>query len=257
MKLMHRPGAEIDGDQQRFLSQPHKTKRLWAEAKTLWLAEQACAETSRLDRWFALTDYKKSFKGEKPREFGKEVIAALRLHLVGLQKGRCCYCRRWLQNVAHARPVEHVLSRKDYPQFSMQYRNLVVCCRDCNQKKSDANWCDLPHTARHYPKVIDDYFHPRLHVYDTHIRYVRIETNDTVVALYHGLTDQGRHLCREHLKTIAQVDGLVSNNKRVSKAFARLQAASDVRDPSKVRELDAFINELHVAMHRVAGTRRP
>jgi uncharacterized protein (TIGR02646 family) len=252
MKLTHRTPAEINKDRQDFLSQPHETKALWADAKKLWEQEQACSEGSRLDRWTALTNYKTKHKNGKPREFGKEVIFALRKHLAKLQGNRCCYCRRWLQPVAPARPVEHILSRKDYPQFSMNYWNLVVCCRDCNQRKTADNWSTLSCTARAYPIQVTEHFHPRIHIFDSHIRYLRVETNDVSIAIYHGLTPQGRHLCREHLKTISQVDGLMSNNKRVANAVARLQAAGQVRDPGTTREFDAFINELHVAFHRMA-----
>lgn len=256
MKLTHRSGAELDADRQRFLSQPHETKSLCADAKKLWITEQAHSASHRLDGWRVLTAHRTKFKSGKPRDFGKEIISTLRQHLAKLQGNRCCYCRRWLQNVAHARPVEHVLSRKDYPQFSLHYHNLALACRDCNHEKRADNWSKLPHDAKDYPTVVADYFHPRLHIFDSHIRYVRMETNDTAIAIYHGLTKQGRHLCREHLKTISQVDGLMSNNKRISKAVASLQAASDVRDHGKTKELDNFINELHAAVHRIARKKR-
>jgi uncharacterized protein (TIGR02646 family) len=253
MKLTHRTPAEINKDQQDFLSQPHETKALWADARRLWEQEQAYSESSRLDRWTVLTKHKTKYKKSgKPREFGKEIISALRTHLAKLQGNRCCYCRRWLQNVAPARPVEHVLSRKDYPQFSMNYWNLVVCCRDCNQKKKADNWSTLSFAAKSYPIQVNEHFHPRIHVFDSHIRYLRVETNDVSIAVYHGLTPQGRHLCRKHLKTISEVDGLISNNKRVARAVARLQAAGEARDPSATQKLDAFINELHIAFHRMA-----
>jgi uncharacterized protein (TIGR02646 family) len=252
VNLTHRPWSELDADQQRFLDQPHETKSLWADAKKLWQVEQARSERDRADGWTGLTAYKTKFRSGKTRDFGKEIIFVLRKHLAKLQGNRCCYCRRWLQNVAQARPVEHILSRKDYPQFSLQYRNLALCCRDCNQQKQATNWSKLPTSVTDYPTLIGDYFHPRLHIYDRHVRYVRMETNDTAIAIYHGLTAQGRHLCRQHLKTISEIDGLMSNNKRISRAVASLQAASDVQDATKTRELDAFINELHLALHRIA-----
>lgn len=247
-----RTAVELNQQREQFLLSPHKAKKFRATARTLWESEQDLSEKNRTDGWTLL--YKHTVK--KPdgtdRTFGVEVICALRVHLACLQQNKCCYCRRWLQNVAQARPVEHILSRDDYPQFSLNYWNLALCCRDCNQLKTNKNWSALPSTATAYPSTVADHYHPRLHIYDRHIRFVRLETNDSSIAVYQGLTKQGRQLCRDHLKTISQVDSLFRNNPRISQAIERLQARGDVIDRDAHSSLGEFINALHTAVHRIA-----
>lgn len=254
MKVKQRTAEELNKCLQEFLSQPHEVKKLQAEAKKIWESEQELSAKKNEDRWTALRDYSiKNDKGEN-RAIGNEILSALRSRLAKLQGNRCCYCRRWLQNIAHARPIEHVLSRNDYPQFSLHYWNLAVCCRDCNQLKSDNNWSLLPKDANEYPSEIPNHFHPRIHIFDGHVRYIRVETNNTSIAIYHGLTTQGRHLCREHLKTISQVDALFRNNRRITEAIERLQLAGEVSDPKATAKLREFIESLHTAIYRIASS---
>ncbi|MRW89760.1 hypothetical protein GJ699_07170 [Duganella sp. FT80W] len=257
MMAMYRTAVELDAERDQFLSQPHSTKALWAEAKKAWEDEHRKATRLKKDRWPTLTDYKFPKKGGKKRPLGREIISMLRKHLAKLQGNRCCYCRRWLQNIAHARPVEHILSRKEYPQFSLHYWNMALCCRDCNQLKGKKKWGTLALTAVDYPTTVGDYFHPRLHIYDGHVRYVRLETNDTTIAIYHGLSAPGRQLCRDHLKTISQVDALIQNNPRVRTAVETLQLAGENVDPGATQKLNEFIDAMHQAVHRIAQKATP
>lgn len=244
--------AEIELQEQRFLSEPHKTKSLRNAARLYWLDEAKAAVDHISDRWHTVLNYQiKNPKG-KLRPLGREIVSTLRSHLAKLQGHRCCYCRRWLQNVAYARPIEHIFSRKDYPQFSVTYRNLAVSCRDCNQLKGAQKWTILPAGTLVYPSAAPNHYHPRLHRYDLHVRYVRVETNDSSIAIYHGLTEQGRQLCKDLLKTISQVDGLMYNNRQFAKSIAILQDAGDKNVPEKTEKLDEFIESLHEAIRRIA-----
>jgi uncharacterized protein (TIGR02646 family) len=259
MSATTRSVEELDRDEAAFLARPHKYQYLQSEARKIWAEEQKIPVSGREDGWSRLAQHtvlkpNPNPKGET-RPIGAEIISALRRHLANLQGTRCCYCRRWLQNIAHARPVEHILSRDEYPQFSLHYRNLALACRDCNHQKTNNNWTTLARTATTYPLPEDasDYFHPRLHVYDGHIRYVRVETNDAAIAIYQGLTDQGRQLCRDHLKKISQVDALFKNNRQLSGEIERLQAAGDNPDEAERVKLNEFVDALHEAIYRIAG----
>lgn len=260
MSATTRTVEELDRDEAAFLSRPHKSKSLWKEAREIWDEEQKASSENFEDRWSRLAQRtvlkpNPNPKGET-RPIGAEIVSTLRRHLANLQGTRCCYCRRWLQNIAHARPVEHILSRDGYPQFSLHYRNLALACRDCNQQKTNQNWTTLDQAATTYPAPdkISDYFHPRLHIFDGHIRYVRVETNDAAVAIYQGLTEQGRQLCRDHLKKISQVDALFKNNRRLSGVIERLQAAGDNPDEAARTRLSEFVDTLHEAIFRIAGS---
>ena len=253
MTRTQRTAIELNSAEQEFLARPHSVKSLWGQARTVWAEERDLSETKHEDRWSVLAQRTLPKTRGVDRAFGAEIVSALRKHLTDLQGSRCCYCRRWLQNVAYARPVEHVLSRDDYPQFSLHYWNLALACRDCNQVKSNKKWTSLPVTADEYPIDAHDYFHPRIHFFDAHIRYVRVETNDASIAIYQGITEQGRQLCREHLKKISQVDALFRNNRQISSAIERLQAVGDMPNKEATTKLGEFIDTLHTAIYRIAG----
>jgi hypothetical protein len=55
---------------------------------------------------------------------GPLIKNAFRRFVLDLQGNRCCYCRRWLLNIAHAKPIEHILPRHSYPQFSVNFWNF-------------------------------------------------------------------------------------------------------------------------------------
>lgn len=258
MSATTRTTQEIDNEESAFFSEPHETINLRSQARTLWKNEQKISNDTAVDRWTTLTKYTVRKKEPNPknntRPFGKEIIFKLRKHLALLQGTKCCYCRRWLQNIAHARPIDHILSRDDYPQFSLHYRNLALACRDCNHQKSNKKWTNLDKSIKEYPKPesVTEYYHPRLHKFDGHIRYVRIETNDASIAIYHGLTDQGRQLCRDHLKKISQVDALFKNNRQLATSIVRLQAAGEKPSAHEMTRLNEFVETLHQAIFRIS-----
>lgn len=141
--------------------------------------------------------------GDVNNAVSKELKATLRKSLKSRQEPRCCYCKRWLINNAHASPIEHVLPRKVYPQFALRARNLAIACNDCNALKTDDDWGQFAEPHLLYPTPTHmSFFHPRYHPYDEHIRYLRVETNQQEFVTYHGLTPQGRHLCAELLSKV-------------------------------------------------------
>lgn len=173
----------------------------------------------------------------------------LRLALKNRQEPRCCYCKRWLLNHASAAPIEHVLSRDTYPQFALQPRNLAISCVDCNSVKGKADWGGFPVAPSRYPAVESlDFFHPRHHRYDEHIRFIRMETNRQEFVSYHGLTPQGQHLCTQLLSAVVGKRSL----KRSYPALAGWQRTLDdldARGDSTDRpQLDAFRQAMEVAI---------
>jgi uncharacterized protein (TIGR02646 family) len=216
------------------------------EVKCLIKALRKISCAGKADIWGKL--YKATYTLSCGSEItGKEIRRQLSKHLVELQKGRCCYCRRRLQNIAYARPIEHILSRSDYPQFSMHYANLAIACFDCNHLKSDTNWTSVPLKTRRYPGLAKakDFYHPRLHNYDKHIRYIFHETNEIAISLYFGLTPQGRKLCFNHLQHIAKREQLIKNNKRLEKSMTTLQEFGFKESHLGMTQVQAFIDGLN------------
>ncbi|WP_321937997.1 hypothetical protein [Paraburkholderia sp. J8-2] len=256
MKTKSQRLRQLAEEGQIFFSTPHEYQYLCVSARTLWRRERKISQRQNLDRWSALRSVNAVNTKGNPVPFGAQIQKALRDHLVQLQKNRCCYCRRWLQNIAHARPVEHILSRADYPQFSLHYWNLAAACHDCNHRKSNFQWGTWRKRRYPSPECIKDFFHPRFHDYDAHIRYVRVETNTISVAVYLGLSKQGRQLCRDLLGFISEVDALVHNNRRMSDSMAKIQAYGG-RNENRVatQRVDEFLDALNGAVHRLVRKR--
>jgi len=177
---------------------------------------------------------------------GTAIVSSLRKHLAEIQKGRCCYCRRWLQGIAHARPIEHVLSQKDYRQYTFIYQNLALACYNCNDIKKAKNWTSIPVGLKAYPKAEDfaNFFHPRFHDYDSHVKFLHVQTNGTSVSVYVGITDQGRHLCLNLLKECAKRELVLAANDRLGNAIETLQgfAGDSHLMPVKFHEFFNLLN---------------
>lgn len=167
---------------------------------------------------------------------------AFRDRLLVLQEGRCCYCRRWLERTPYAKPIEHILPRRNYPQYSLEYWNLAVACSDCNGIKSADVWGAIATTRRRYPRPHEfkETFHPRFHRYDEHVRYVRLETNQSSVVMFLGLTDQGRHLCRTLLHRIAAKETLVENNPALASSVNLIKKFESKAEGMGLERFEAF-----------------
>lgn len=165
------------------------------ELLTLLRELQRAAKAGDAEVWSRL--------GDTQNSSSKNLKSTLRRSLKIRQEPRCCYCKRWLLNNAHASPIEHVLPRRYYPQFALRARNLALACNDCNALKADDDWGRYvePNTDYPLPQSMT-FFHPRYHPYDHHIRYLRIETNRQEFITYQGLSPQGRHLCTELLSRV-------------------------------------------------------
>jgi len=184
---------------------------------------------------------------------GAAIKSAFRRRLLELQGGRCCYCRRWLVGTAYAKPIEHVLPRRHYPQFSIEFWNLAVACTDCNSVKTDDVWGTIAMTRRRYPRAWEftEAFHPRFHRYDDHVRYARLETNLSSVVLFTGMTIQGRHLCRSLLHRIAAKETLVKNNPDLAPAVDQIRSFESKAEGLRLTRLDAFCTALDQSILRL------
>jgi uncharacterized protein (TIGR02646 family) len=151
----------------------------------------------------------------------------LRAFLEKEQNSLCCYCQRPLVNIAHAKPIEHILPRVDFVQYTFHFWNLAVACFDCNQIKSDANWANTAkHDLEHYPGPAEftEMYHPRFHTFVEHVRFIRVQTNEHIISLYVGITDQGRHLCLKLLKDLSAREIVLNSNPELKTALEVINA---------------------------------
>ncbi|MFJ2709707.1 HNH endonuclease [Pseudomonas sp. NPDC087346] len=233
-----------------YLARPHRTKKLRAETRDLVHRLFRKTRKGLADGWTLL-------EALNPEDgdiaTASQLKAALRDQLVKQQGNRCCYCRRWLVNTAYARPIEHVLPKASYAQFSLHFWNLAVACTDCNSKKTNTIWGSIDPNRLKYPlpSSIEDWYHPRFHDYDQHIRYVRLESNETTVIVYQGKTPQGMALCNSLLRHIAAKEMLIANNPALSSFVATINECGDRFDAAKTEKLRDFQDELGASVTRM------
>ncbi|WP_338585511.1 hypothetical protein [Pseudomonas sp. MAG733B] len=152
-----------------------------------------------------------------PEISGELIRKQLRTLLEKEQNYQCCYCRRPLLNSGYAKPIEHVLPRSKCVQHTFNLFNLVVCCVDCNLKKSNHIWSlrEGEFTSEQEypaPESFDDLYHPRFHNYNEHIKFIRLQSNHHNISIYKGLTGQGKNLCANILTHLSQKEVFVNGN---------------------------------------------
>jgi len=150
-------------------------------------------------------------------------------------------------NNAHAKPIEHILPRFQYPQFSLHFWNLAVACVDCNGTKLKEVWGSISADAKVYPPpaAFSDMYHPRFHAYKEHIKHVCIENDGCVVSIYKGITEQGRHLCLALLDKVAAKRILIESNDELQGAMSEIatyQGKVGQIEASQLAELAELIN---------------
>lgn len=53
------------------------------------------------------------------------------------------------------RTIDHKLPRSQYPWLSMEFKNLWVICRPCNQEKAEMHWFEYEHYIYiHHPEFL-------------------------------------------------------------------------------------------------------
>ncbi len=72
----------------------------------------------------------------------------IRVHLKLAQNGRCAFCRCKVSVGTSWSNLEHLVSKKDYPQFKFQSENLVYCCTKCNMSKVKQNTLTNPNANK-------------------------------------------------------------------------------------------------------------
>ncbi|QQQ00262.1 HNH endonuclease [Lysobacter enzymogenes] len=195
--------------------------------------------------WSTIRDGK--FKVNGTEHNGASLITKLRNHLVSLQDGYCCYCRRSLQGIAWAKPIDHVLPKDKFPRFTFHYRNLAVACYDCNHVKRNSEWSSWNNSQRKYipARRCRRFFHPRYHIYDDHVRYLHISTNGASLSVYFGTTEQGKKLCADLLHKSAARRLAISANPRLDAALTKIRNQIDEMElHADAEHLENFLEAL-------------
>jgi len=238
--------SEMRDQLSEYLQCAHSAKRHLGSTLGVLYDLWRKARKEKRDVWDELTKLKHPGSGNKVN--GTAIKSAFRKYISSHQQGRCCYCRQWLVSSGGARPIEHILPKAEYPQFSLDFWNLAVACADCNLAKLKDVWGSVRRDSFLYPGpvVFQDMFHPRFHAYNDHIRYVFVETNTGGIALYEGLTPQGKHLCLNLLKKIATKRALVEHNPELKKSMSNIvsyQARVEGIGSSRLAEFTEMLDD--------------
>lgn len=202
------------------------------------------AMTDAVDVWGALRALIIDADGTSTKLEGVEITSNLRDYLAKKQKYRCCYCQRYLYNIAHARPIEHILPRHFFPRFSLTMKNLAVACYDCNLRKSNAVWWHGINPADVYPvkSQLAAAFHCNHHAYNDHIFWMSYATNDFAFSAYGGITAAGKKLCLDLLHDISKTDILLSRNDGLKEVLDNIKAMNESGTGGD--SVRAFVHEL-------------
>jgi 5-methylcytosine-specific restriction endonuclease McrA len=182
-----------------------------------------------VDVWGELRDLDIPKSDTVDRVEGKKIMSKLREFLAKKQNYRCCYCQRYLFNIAYARPIEHILPRRFFPRFSLILKNLSVACYDCNLKKSDSIWWGGIDPQGEYPEQsqLDLAFHCNNHQYNDHITWVSYATNDFSFNAYGALTTAGKKLYIDLLQDISKTDILLSRDDGLKASLESLKIINE------------------------------
>lgn len=195
---------------------------------------------SNTDLWAELTRYEKD---KKSGVTGPLIRKALRAFLEKEQNSLCCYCQRPLVNIAHAKPIEHILPRVDFVQYTFHFWNLAVACFDCNQIKLDDVWVnDDKRDLETYPApaTFTEMYHPRFHTFAEHVRFIRVQTNEQIISIYVGITVQGQQLCLKLLKDLSAREIVLNSNPELKAALEVINIHASTNEDSLPPELEVF-----------------
>ncbi|WP_369986953.1 HNH endonuclease [Pseudomonas xanthosomatis] len=198
----------------------------------------------KVDLWTQLGKYKQH---QHSGVTGPLIRKGLRTFLEKEQNHLCCYCQRPLVNIAHAKPIEHILPRADFVQYTFHFWNLAVACFDCNQIKSDKVWAaDNKKDQPLYPApgTFTEMYHPRFHSFAKHVRFIRVQTNEHVISLYKGKTPQGRHLCLNLLSKRSAREIQLNSNPELKQALEVINAHAEANPGKSLPQFLALADAL-------------
>ena len=79
--------------------------------------------------------------------------AETKRHFKKMNHERCSFCTKFIQDFEDEMTVEHIRTKRRYPQMIFQWSNLLCACRTCNTKRSTR-----AHDSRKYldpAKIVD------------------------------------------------------------------------------------------------------
>ncbi len=104
-------------------------------------------------RKFVKKHPKFQYKDLNKEKNGMELRQLLKSSLIEEQGGLCCYCSRQIEVGENSSHNEHLKSRNDYPNESMNYQNIVA---SCNSSTTCGKYKDKKSITEEYVSPLED-----------------------------------------------------------------------------------------------------
>ena len=250
------PGGRVKLDEEEaYLAVCHGTAREIPEVRAILEEERFFDAAARpsANKWSALRNT--IWLGHYVEITGASIMSALRAHLSSLQQENCCYCGQPLLRGGYSRQLDHILPASVYGRFSFHFWNLAVACERCNRIKKAAGYQPISRRARHYPEPDEfaDFFHPRFHPYDQHIRFGLTATQHYSYIVFVGLSKQGKQLVNDVLKAAALEMTRESNDPVIKAAAEKIRKAASTQGPKAQAAMLRFEDAIREAVQAGAA----
>jgi len=172
----------------------------------------------------------------------------IRIFLKLAQNGRCAFCRCKVHTGTSWSNLEHLVSKKDYPQFKFMPENIVYCCTKCNMAKVKGNTLVNPNptrTSQIFPNDSTGFtiINPYHDNYEDHIDFL-----DDIIIVALNNSDKGNEtiklyeLFRPELAE-DRASELNLDQQSVNQKLLQL-LTSNIDDQITLNQINAVINQL-------------
>jgi 5-methylcytosine-specific restriction endonuclease McrA len=222
MRKLAIPTIDEPKSHKEILKKRHASKDVTeAVLKRLEDYDAACPDLRKLpDAPAILAGVKDNMKGMY-RSTTEEAVA-IRRAIRKSAPERCPYCGR----PTKPNTIDHFLPQDSHPEYSIYFKNLIPCCRDCNYLKLAKTWND--NGIRYF---LNPYYDP--FILDKEIVTVDIypDFNTPLFAFTHdwsGANSDSRTICESHFKEL-DVTGLLKQFCAQRLRTIRRKYVSDIR----------------------------
>ncbi|OUC13431.1 MAG: HNH endonuclease [Alkalinema sp. CACIAM 70d] len=110
------------------------------------LTQQDFEDYRKFDQWRYINGDSECGTTQESRDWVKEN-----------SESHCPICGEKFSINNNGKTIDHKLPRSQYPWLSMDFRNLWVICRNCNQEKGEMHWFEYEHYLLiHYPDRLQE-----------------------------------------------------------------------------------------------------
>jgi len=172
------------------------------------------------------------------------VKGRIKKYLLISQRKKCVYCKSKIRQGTTAIPIEHVVPKSKYSQFTFESKNLVLSCPMCNiQKGTKETLTDPLGTAYPTDKAGFLIINPYFDNYDDHLEII----DDIFICAKSTKGTKTIEICkldRLELAIEKAEDQYINSANAHTKLILQLINTHDVTLQKRVNEILSVIDEL-------------